>query len=134
KNAQWQWQELLFVRSQKVASEALALVADQTLTLGFTPGQGFAMPSFLKTFQLLTRKPASVDFPLSPRLKPHPDRRVTRLFASTVEQGRLVWMDHLPTSDPENRLMASIFRFLLKKKYRAIATWPFGRLYAAAIA
>jgi len=66
----------------------------------------------------------------------------TRLFAKTMGSGRFVWMDFVPDpiyNGPEvntihlNALMASIFRYLSRQTYSAIAMWPQAKIFAALI-
>jgi peptidoglycan/xylan/chitin deacetylase (PgdA/CDA1 family) len=64
----------------------------------------------------------------------------TRLYTQLVHKGRFVWMDfspyesdHLPALNKKKfqHLVASVFRYLNKKPYQAVAMWPEGRRFAA---
>jgi peptidoglycan/xylan/chitin deacetylase (PgdA/CDA1 family) len=133
------WQGLVFERVTKKASGELVLRGDQLLTLGFDAGLSLEIYSPFSGYQAFSRHPQAITVDNFYKKDGYFE---TRLYAKTTGPGRLVWMEHAPDpADNEpglninylNALTASIFRFLSKQPYSAIATWPRAKPFGALV-
>jgi len=117
----------------------MILLGDQLLTLGFDAGLIVNASSSFTGYHAMSSSPQALS--IGDNLDPGGENE-TRLYAKIVKQGRLVWMDFAP--DPKyqgpsinvqrlNAMLASVFRFLSREPYSAIATWPYGKKFGALI-
>ncbi len=134
-----QWQGLTFEEVFKSEGGALILRGDQLLTLGFDAGLILKAYSPFKGFRVISKLPQAVSIGYAFNAG---GENETRLFAKTTGSGRFVWMDFPPDpiyNGPEvninhlDALMASIFRYLSRQTYSAIAMWPHAKKFAALI-
>ena len=139
--ARLSWRGLTFEPNEAfTVSEGLALRGDQALTLGFDAGLIIDIPASIRGSRVRSNNPQAIGI--------GDDRFVggpiiyTRLYAAAAGEGRLVWMDFAPhfedhssniNIDYFNALIASIFRYLLKKPHSSLAMWPHGRSFAGLI-
>lgn len=128
--------DLKFQPALNKSHNVLALAGDRELTLGFDAGTVIGVESYSNSYTATSLDPQALAIDSAhvagAEIK-------TRMYAKAVGQGRLVWMDFSPNLDehdqanPEyfNGLLASVFRYLNKESYQAIATWPEGKPFAA---
>ncbi len=131
------WQGMTFKSVLKREGGAIILRGDQLLTLGFDAGLIIEAYSPFVNFHVTSQEPQALS--IGNLYEPGGEHE-TRLFAKTVGPGRLVWLDFPPDPadhDPGvnvrhlNSLMASVFRYLSRQTYSAIATWPQAKQFAA---
>ena len=139
KENELKWSGLDFKAVLKNEGGPLILRGDQLLTLGFDAGLIIDVNSPFGVYQAFSDSPQAVSIGYT--IEAGGDHE-TRLFAKTTGSGRLVWMDFTPSpqdSGPSvnvhylRALMASIFRYLSKQSYSALATWPDARRFSALI-
>ena len=133
------WHQLNFQRILKKEAGSIILRGDQLLTLGFDAGLILNAYSPFEGFKATSESAQAIS--IGDTYRPGGDKE-TRLYAQTVGPGRLVWMDFAPDpvdNPPElkvthlDAVMASIFRYLSRQSYSAIATWPQARKFAGLI-
>ncbi|MEE9352491.1 MAG: polysaccharide deacetylase family protein, partial [Thiotrichaceae bacterium] len=132
--------DLNFKSGMDKSNNVLALVGDRELSLGFDAGTIIDVQSDSHFYNASSTRPQALAIDSSHIAG---SDILTRLYAKAVGKGRLVWMDFSPnlqdhdtaTVDTKyfNGVVASIFRYLNKTSYSAIATWPEGRPFAALI-
>lgn len=131
------WQGLVFERVAEKTRGGIVLRGDQLLTLGFDAGLSLELNSPFNGYQTFSRNPQAVTVD---NFYKNDGYFETRLYAKTIGLGRLVWMEHPPDPadnppsvniDHLNAITASVFRFLSKQRYSAIATWPLSKPFAA---
>lgn len=134
-----EWQGIKFTKVVSEESGSIILRGDQLLTLNFDAGLILDASSSFKGFQAYADNSQAVTFDASYQLE---KTKGTRLYAKTIGQGRLVWLDFAPDAVDHsldinvthlNAIIASIFRYFSRQSYSAIATWPEGRDYAALV-
>ena len=133
------WQGIKFLKLDSKESGEIILRGDQLLTLDFDAGLILDTFSAFKGFEAYAEDAQAVTFDATYEVE---NTKGTRLYAKTVGQGRLVWMDFAPDAVDHNvdinvihldAIMASIFRYFSRRVYSAIATWPEGKTYAALV-
>lgn len=133
------WHGLTFEEVQKSEGGSLILRGDQLLTLGFDAGLILKAYSPLEGFRTVSKLSQAVSIGNTYSAG---GENETRLYAKKINSGRLVWMDFAPdridnspaiNTNHLDALMASIFRYLSRQPYSAIATWPQAKPFAALI-
>ena len=133
------WQGIQFSKEGTRDNGEIILRGDQLLTLDFDAGLVIDAFSAFGGYQVFADNPQAVNFNATYEVEV---TKGTRLYAKSVGQGRLVWLDFPP--DPIdnslevnvthlNALVASIFRYFSRQPYSAIATWPQGKPFAALV-
>jgi peptidoglycan/xylan/chitin deacetylase (PgdA/CDA1 family) len=137
KHSQYSLYGMQFRRFTDNSYSKLALVGDQELSLGFDAGSIIDVNRLSRHYTVHSLYPQAVAIDSANRSG---GTLLTRLYAQTVAKGRFVWMDFSPnTGDHAHDLaqekfegvVASIFRYLSKKPYQAVAMWPEGKRFAA---
>lgn len=133
------WHGLTFEEVQKNEGGSLILRGDQLLTLGFDAGLIIKAYSPFEGFRTISKISQAVSIGNTYSAG---GENETRLYAKKIHSGRLVWMDFAPDridNSPTinvihlDALVGSIFRFLSRQTYSAIATWPKAKPFAALI-
>jgi len=133
------WQDIKFRKIDTKESGEIILRGDQLLTLNFDAGLILDTFSAFTGFQVYSENAQAVTFDATYETEKN---KGTRLFAKSVGQGRLVWLDFAPDAVDHsldinvthlNAIVASIFRYFSRIPYSSVATWPKGRIYAALV-
>lgn len=126
-----------FKQRTATTKSLLALVGDHQLTLGFDAGTALEVDQTFPGYLVKTTDPQAIGLNYGHFLG---GEMQTRLYARSIDNSRLVWMDFSPNMDDHvnslnadyfNGVIASIFRFLLRYEYAAWAMWPDGKQFAA---
>ncbi len=136
----WEWHDLKFENTKRSSRPYLILAGDSLLTLGFDAGTIIAAEPFANDYRV---KSAAGDAYAINSDRSFSGTIETRLKAITIANSRFVWLDFSPNLQDQpavideikfKALWSSVFRYLMKQTYSAIASWPNGAKFGGLIA
>lgn len=136
---QLEYYGMQFKQRSATMKSLLTLAGDHQLTLGFDAGTALEVDSTFPGYMVKSSDPQAIGLSYGRYLG---GDMQTRLYARSIDNSRLAWMDFSPNLDDHvtalnaeqfNGVVAAIFRFLLRYEYAAWATWPDGKQFAAMI-
>lgn len=134
-----QWNGLTFESYTNGSRRYLALRGDQLLTVGFDAGLTLDADRAFKGYRVVSDYPQAIGISASRVAGGIID---TRIYAKTIGDGRLVWMDYAPNNIDQpasidvrdlEAITAAIFRYLLGETYSGWAMWPQGKSFAGTL-
>lgn len=130
-NKLFKWKDLRFEHHEQTTTSSIALVGERPLTIDWDAGHVVPFPPIDTNYRVLSKTfdGLSINYPF------YLDGDFeTRLYSLASSNSRFVWSDFSPRQEHKDnkhilvdRLLGSIFRFLLKKEYQTLAMWPHGK-------